>query len=342
MGAPKQKWTEEEEAALRAGVVKYGVGKWRAIQKDPGFKTALSSRTNVDLKDKWRNLTFDPQLSPKKVAGDKRGRSKSADTVSGRGKKIAYYGNGHFIDGSDAKKLYSASSARSSLDSTPSPRSSKLACPFSVDPFAANLSVLGGVDVDEALERLEDATVAAIIARSGGSGSTATEILGWLQEHCPSRRASSLRELQPTLSKLVAQRRLAHAGGRFKLAGFTKKYADEERLDLLPPKGWPRMPDGALRRVPAQVAAMAARAISDAEEAAARAARLSKEAEMLEAKHGVTAVTETARDDKSPMGAPISMIMDAGISSGGSAVVNTSTFMIFGTPQGAAQLIASV
>nr|AKV71973.1 single MYB histone protein [Rehmannia glutinosa] len=56
MGAPKQKWTSEEEAALKAGIRKYGIGKWSTILKDPEFSTVLRSRSNVDLKDKWRNL----------------------------------------------------------------------------------------------------------------------------------------------------------------------------------------------------------------------------------------------------------------------------------------------
>ncbi|XP_057784443.1 telomere repeat-binding factor 2-like isoform X3 [Salvia miltiorrhiza] len=56
MGAPKQKWTSEEEAALKAGIQKYGIGKWSTILKDPEFSTVLRSRSNVDLKDKWRNL----------------------------------------------------------------------------------------------------------------------------------------------------------------------------------------------------------------------------------------------------------------------------------------------
>ncbi|KAH6803376.1 Homeodomain-like/winged-helix DNA-binding family protein [Perilla frutescens var. frutescens] len=56
MGAPKQKWTSEEEAALKAGIQKYGIGKWSTILKDPDFSTVLRSRSNVDLKDKWRNL----------------------------------------------------------------------------------------------------------------------------------------------------------------------------------------------------------------------------------------------------------------------------------------------
>ncbi|KAI7733885.1 hypothetical protein M8C21_013941 [Ambrosia artemisiifolia] len=57
MGAPKQKWTAEEEAALKAGVVKHGAGKWRTILKDPEFSSVLYLRSNVDLKDKWRNMS---------------------------------------------------------------------------------------------------------------------------------------------------------------------------------------------------------------------------------------------------------------------------------------------
>ncbi|XP_009606143.1 telomere repeat-binding factor 1 [Nicotiana tabacum] len=57
MGAPKQKWTPEEEAALKAGVRKHGPGKWRTILKDPEFSGVLCLRSNVDLKDKWRNMS---------------------------------------------------------------------------------------------------------------------------------------------------------------------------------------------------------------------------------------------------------------------------------------------
>ncbi|XP_030538971.2 telomere repeat-binding factor 2 isoform X1 [Rhodamnia argentea] len=56
MGAPKQKWTAEEEAALKAGVIKHGAGKWRTILTDPEFSAILQMRSNVDLKDKWRNI----------------------------------------------------------------------------------------------------------------------------------------------------------------------------------------------------------------------------------------------------------------------------------------------
>lgn len=50
MGNPKQKWTSEEESALKSGIAKHGAGKWSAILKDPEFSSTLFSRSNVDLK----------------------------------------------------------------------------------------------------------------------------------------------------------------------------------------------------------------------------------------------------------------------------------------------------
>ncbi|KAF8093652.1 hypothetical protein N665_0381s0012 [Sinapis alba] len=57
MGAPKHKWSQEEESALRSAVVKHGPGRWRTILKDPDFSQVLYLRSNVDLKDKWRNIS---------------------------------------------------------------------------------------------------------------------------------------------------------------------------------------------------------------------------------------------------------------------------------------------
>ncbi|KAJ0007052.1 hypothetical protein Pint_28985 [Pistacia integerrima] len=57
MGNQKQKWTAEEEEALLAGVAKHGPGKWKNILKDPEFAPFLTHRSNIDLKDKWRNLS---------------------------------------------------------------------------------------------------------------------------------------------------------------------------------------------------------------------------------------------------------------------------------------------
>ncbi|EOA13780.1 hypothetical protein CARUB_v10026874mg [Capsella rubella] len=68
MGAPKQKWTPEEEAALKAGVLKHGTGKWRTILSDPEFSFILKSRSNVDLKDKWRNISVTALWGSRKKA----------------------------------------------------------------------------------------------------------------------------------------------------------------------------------------------------------------------------------------------------------------------------------
>ncbi|KAE8735647.1 hypothetical protein F3Y22_tig00000340pilonHSYRG01003 [Hibiscus syriacus] len=55
MGSPKQKWTAEEEAALKVGVLKHGIGKWCNIRSDPEFSSVLRSRSNVDLKLEFYN-----------------------------------------------------------------------------------------------------------------------------------------------------------------------------------------------------------------------------------------------------------------------------------------------
>ena len=49
------KWTDAEEAALRAGMRSFGnrPGHWSEIIEDPRWRKALEARTNVDLKDKW-------------------------------------------------------------------------------------------------------------------------------------------------------------------------------------------------------------------------------------------------------------------------------------------------
>jgi len=56
MGVPKQRWTSEEEAALRAGIARHGVGKWRTILKDPEFSSTLCYRSNVDLKSQFASF----------------------------------------------------------------------------------------------------------------------------------------------------------------------------------------------------------------------------------------------------------------------------------------------
>ncbi|KAJ0247894.1 Telomere repeat-binding factor 4 [Hirschfeldia incana] len=66
MGNQKLKWTEEEEEALLAGVRKHGPGKWKNILRDAEFAALLSNRSNIDLKDKWRNLSVAPDIQGSK------------------------------------------------------------------------------------------------------------------------------------------------------------------------------------------------------------------------------------------------------------------------------------
>ncbi|XP_008235206.1 PREDICTED: kinesin-like protein KLP2 isoform X2 [Prunus mume] len=50
-----KKWSSLEEDTLRAGVEQYGVGRWKLILTSN--RDIFGERTQVDLKDKWRNLT---------------------------------------------------------------------------------------------------------------------------------------------------------------------------------------------------------------------------------------------------------------------------------------------
>ncbi|XP_012066886.1 uncharacterized protein LOC105629849 [Jatropha curcas] len=50
-----KRWSVEEEDALREGVQRFGAGSWKAILNSRS--DIFDDRTEVDLKDKWRNMT---------------------------------------------------------------------------------------------------------------------------------------------------------------------------------------------------------------------------------------------------------------------------------------------
>ena len=52
-GGGRVRWAEEEVEFLKEGVERFGVGKWKDIRQNYPFN---SKRSNVDLRDKWRNL----------------------------------------------------------------------------------------------------------------------------------------------------------------------------------------------------------------------------------------------------------------------------------------------
>ncbi|XP_051119316.1 single myb histone 4-like [Andrographis paniculata] len=84
MGNQKLKWTVEEEEALKAGVAKHGAGKWKTIIMDSEFAEKLAGRSNVDLKDKWRNMCAnqgqgDSAATPKSDSDSKASESPQDD-----------------------------------------------------------------------------------------------------------------------------------------------------------------------------------------------------------------------------------------------------------------------
>ena len=46
-------WTEADDEKLRAGVKKYGAGRWAVILRNTDFN---QNWTNINLKDRWRNI----------------------------------------------------------------------------------------------------------------------------------------------------------------------------------------------------------------------------------------------------------------------------------------------
>ncbi|CAA6667530.1 unnamed protein product [Spirodela intermedia] len=56
-----KRWTPEEENALREAVQKYGTGRWKFILQC--YPEIFEDRTEVDLKDKWRNMSRYPAFS---------------------------------------------------------------------------------------------------------------------------------------------------------------------------------------------------------------------------------------------------------------------------------------
>jgi hypothetical protein len=55
----RRPWTDEETAALIAGVKFYGDGYWKVIKDDNLFSAALHNRDTGAMKDRWRNVAKD-------------------------------------------------------------------------------------------------------------------------------------------------------------------------------------------------------------------------------------------------------------------------------------------
>ena len=63
-GRQRNPWTTEETEKLYKGIKRHGVGQWAAIKVDQSF----TSRTGVQLKDRWRSMLKDNKIMSDLVA----------------------------------------------------------------------------------------------------------------------------------------------------------------------------------------------------------------------------------------------------------------------------------
>ncbi|CAK9161584.1 unnamed protein product, partial [Ilex paraguariensis] len=182
MGAPKQKWTSEEEAALKAGIAKYGAGKWSTILKDPQFSTILRSRSNVDLKDKWRNMNVmasgwgsrqrarlaikSNQVTPKHDENSTTHSPPVEEIVHARPVEIS---GGPLENGSDAAPVASSHEAMQNVV-------------YDVKPLATSQGPLQRVGSKKPISRLDNLILEAITNLKEPHGSNRTAIAMYIEE----------------------------------------------------------------------------------------------------------------------------------------------------------------
>uniref|UniRef100_A0A2P2L8N8 MYB transcription factor n=1 Tax=Rhizophora mucronata TaxID=61149 RepID=A0A2P2L8N8_RHIMU len=272
MGAPKQKWTAEEEAALKAGVIKHGPGKWRTILKDPEFSSVLYLRSNVDLKDKWRNMSV--------MANGWGSRDKS---------KLA------------VKRVHHAAKAdENPLAITPAGQSDEDAA--DVKPLTVSNATIQITGPKKTTVRLDNLIMEAISTLKEPGGSNKTAIATYIEEqYWPPQDFKRI--LSAKLKYLTANGKLIKVKRRYRIASsstFFDKRRNSPMLLLDGRRGFsPRVERdnfntltksqvdleiAKMRTMTAQEAAVAAaRAVAEAEAAIAEAEEAGREAEAAEA-----------------------------------------------------------
>ncbi|XP_031490153.1 telomere repeat-binding factor 1 isoform X2 [Nymphaea colorata] len=188
MGAPKQKWTSEEESALRAGVVKHGAGKWRTILKDPEFNVILALRSNVDLKDKWRNMS---------VTANGWGSREKARLALRRSQQLVNHDDNPIAVGSSVTNL-----DEEIVDTK---------------PLAVSSGVLQIAGSKRPLSRLDSIIIEAITNLKEPGGSNKSAIALYIKDQY-SAPPSLKRLLSAKLKALTANRRLIKVKRRYRIA----------------------------------------------------------------------------------------------------------------------------
>ncbi|KAK4490699.1 hypothetical protein RD792_001398 [Penstemon davidsonii] len=264
MGAPKQKWTSEEEAALKAGIHKYGLGKWSTILKDPEFSTVLRSRSNVDLKDKWRNLNC--------MASGSGSRTKS---------RVATQNNASTVRTLVLKKDPEV---------------------HSITPISASSEISHDAGSIEQISRVDDLVLEAIRKLKEPRGSSRSTIAEYIEDHY-SAPPDLERSLAASLKILTEKGRLIKVKHQYRIAPRSMSSDAGKDPALLLVNGEKKDPSESERKVvklltKAQIdaelekmmsmnaedaAAAAAKAVAEAEAAIAEAEAAAREAEEAEA-----------------------------------------------------------
>ncbi|EES00984.1 single myb histone 1 [Sorghum bicolor] len=269
MGAPKQRWTPEEEAALKAGVAKHGPGKWRTILRDSDFSELLRLRSNVDLKDKWRNLSV--------TAGGYGSREKARMALK-KGKRVVpkLTAEPMDIDGKDMDNAHDAA-----IEAEP--------LAMALEPLAIEESP------DKSVARLDDLIFEAIRKLNEPSGSNKAAIAAYIEEqYWPP--ADFQRLLSTKLKSLVNSGKLIKVNQKFRIAqsspplgGISTKVSSAEGMNtgknnakrLTKPQVVAEL-EKMKGMTKEEAAAFAAKAVAEAEVAIAEAEEAARVAEAAE------------------------------------------------------------
>lgn len=268
MGAPKQKWTPDEEAALKAGVLKHGPGKWRTILKDQEFSGILCMRSNVDLKDKWRNMS---------VTAYGWGSRERARIALKKSRQISKH------DGTPM----SISTVVKDIDNEI----------VDVKPLAMSSEPLQITGQKRTISRFDDLILEAISNLKEPTGSNKTAIALYIEDHYwPPTDSKQL--LSAKLKALTSSGRLVKVKRKYSTPS-SSAFSEEKSSKLLLLEGRQResrvdikpllksQVDAELARTQSmtaqEAAALAAKAVAEAEAAIAEAEEAAREAEAAEA-----------------------------------------------------------
>lgn len=267
MGAPKQKWTSEEEAALKTGVCKHGAGKWQTILRDPEFSHVLRSRSNVDLKDKWRNIN---------VTASGLGSREKARLALKRNPQAPKHD----------KKASSLNHAVQSNDKA-----------TEIKPSAISTEVVQ-VDSKRFLSRLENVILEALTTLKEPKGSEKDAITKYIEERYWAPPNLS-KVLSSKLKSMLANEKLVKVKHRYRIPSILPSAARKNPVSDGKHKEVPRAEkretrtfsrhqvDAELEKMRSlsarEAAAAAARAVAEAEAAIAEAEAAAREAEAAEA-----------------------------------------------------------